>query len=67
MIRRDGTIDEERLPQQLLHGAITSDIKNPPTFVVHYPKPGKFIVRVGRVSASGLLKVWVDDELTRRA
>ena len=62
-IRRDGTIDEDRLPQQLLHGQSHRDIKNPPTFVVTYPKPGKFVVRVGRVSASGLLKIWVDDQL----
>ena len=51
------------MPQQLLHGGSHRDIKNPPTFVVDYPQPGKFIVRVGRVSASGLLKIWVDDEL----
>jgi hypothetical protein len=30
---------------------------------VEYPQPGRFIVRVGRVSASGLLKIWVDDQL----
>ncbi len=63
VVRPDGTINEDRLPQQLLHGQSHRDIKNPPTFVVNYPQPGKFIARVGRVSASGLLKVWVDDDL----
>ncbi len=59
----DGTIAGERLPQQLLHGSSHRDIRNPPTFIVHYPKPGKFAIRIGKVSASGLLKVWIDDRL----
>ena len=62
-IRADGTIAEGRQPQRLLHGNSHRDIKNPPTFAVDYPKAGKFVVRVGTVSGSGLLKVWVDDEL----
>ena len=62
-VRRDGTIDEDRLPQQLLHGRSHQDIKSPPTFVVTYPNPGRFVIRVGRVSASGSLNVWIDDEL----
>jgi len=62
-VRGDGTVVEDRLPQQLLHGQGHPDLKNPPTFVVTYPKPGKFVVRVGKVSASGLLKVWIDGEL----
>ena len=40
----------------------TRSLKSPPTFVVNYPRPGKFIVRVGKVSSSGLLRVWVDDQ-----
>lgn len=63
VIRRDGSIDQDRAPQQLLHGQAHRDLKNPPTFVVTYPQAGQFIVRVGRVSASGLLKVWSDDDL----
>ena len=63
VIRADGTIDEGRQPQRLLHGNSHRKIKNPPTFVVAYPEAGKFAVRVGTVSGSGLLKVWVDDEL----
>ena len=60
---RDGTIADQRLPQQLLHGQSHRDLKSPPTFIVTYPQPGKFAVRVGRVSAAGLLKVWIDGEL----
>jgi hypothetical protein len=63
IVRRDGTIADARQPQQLLHGQSHRDIKNPPTFVVDYPEPGQFIVRVGRVSASGLLRIHVDGEL----
>ncbi len=59
----DGTIEDAHQPQQLLHGQSHQDIKNPPTFIVTYPAPGKFIVRVGRVSNSGLLKIWIDDQL----
>ena len=59
----DGRVEEDRQPQQLLHGQAHRDIKNPPTFIATYPKPGKFAVRVGRVSGSGLLKIWVDGEL----
>lgn len=63
VIRRDGTVDQDLAPQQLLHGQAHRDLKNPPTFVVTYPQAGQFIIRVGRVSASGLLNVWVDDAL----
>ena len=63
VIRADGTTDGDRQPQRLLHGNSHRKIKNPPTFVVTYPKAGAFAVRVGTVSGSGLLKVWVDDEL----
>ncbi len=63
IIRPDGTIDEQRVPQQLLHGQSHRDLKNPPAFVVTYPKPGQFVLHAGRVSASGLLKIWLDDRL----
>ena len=58
----DGSIAGDRKPPQLLHGAGHRDLRSPPTFVVNYPRPGKFVVRVGRVSRSGLLKVWIDDQ-----
>jgi hypothetical protein len=63
VVQRDGTIAEDRLPRQLLHGRGHPDLRNPPTFVVDYPRPGKFSVHVRKVSNSGLLKIWVDDEL----
>ena len=63
VLRPDGTIDEEHLPQQQLHGQAHRDIKAPPTFVVDYPQAGKFMVRVGRVSGSGLLKISIDGEV----
>ena len=62
MLLADGTLADDRAPQQLLHGGGHRDLKNPPTFVVDFPKPGKFIVHVGIVSNSGLLRIWVDDE-----
>ncbi len=62
-ILRDGTIADGRSPQQLLHGAGHGDLKNPPTFVVDYPQKGQFVVHVGKVSHSGLLRVWIDGDL----
>jgi len=62
VLRADGTLADDRAPQQLLHGRGHRDLKNPPTFVVDFPKPGEFLVHVGTVSNSGLLRIWVDDE-----
>lgn len=63
VILPDGTIEGERRPQQLLQGEGHRDLKNPPTFVVNYPRDGRFVMHVVNVSNSGLLRVWVDDEL----
>jgi hypothetical protein len=63
VVRGDGSIAEDRLPQQLLHGRGHRDLKNPPTFVVHHPRPGKFIIHVDKVSHSGRLQVFVDDQV----
>lgn len=62
-ILRNGSVASDRSPQRLLHGAGHADLKNPPTFVAEYPQAGKFVVRVDKVSHSGLLRVWVDDKL----
>jgi hypothetical protein len=59
-IRADGTTADNLIPRRLLHGGGHRDLKSPPTFLVNYPRPGKFLVRVGKVSSSGLLQVWVD-------
>ncbi len=58
----DGTVADERRPQELLQGLGHEDIKNPPTFIVDYPADGQFTIGVGTVSNSGLLRVWVDGE-----
>jgi hypothetical protein len=63
VVQRDGTIAGERMPRLLLHGGGHPDLKRPPTFVVDYPRPGKFITHVRKVSHSGRLRIWVDDEL----
>lgn len=58
LVQRDGTIADGRVPRQLLHGGGHPDLENPPTFVVDYPRPGKFSVQVrkecGRQGRSAL-------------
>ncbi len=61
VMQADGTLGGDRRPHALLHGGGHADLKNPPTFVVDYPSPGKFIVHVDTVSNSGLLRIWIDD------
>ncbi len=58
----DGTIAEGKRPQQLLHGQGHQDLKTPVIFHVNYPQPGKFIMTIGRVSNSGLVRVWLDGQ-----
>lgn len=58
----DGSIEGDGRPQQLLHGIGHADLKNPPSFVVHFPSDGQFVVSVNNVSNSGLLRIWVDGE-----
>jgi hypothetical protein len=62
VIREDGTIEGERLPLVLLQGRGHADLRNPPTFVVSYPEAGRFIVHVDRVSNSGDLRIWLDEQ-----
>jgi hypothetical protein len=57
----DGSLADGLVPGPLLHGDGHRDLRNPPTFVVNYPRKGKFIVRVGRVSRMGRLAIWIDD------
>lgn len=59
----DGSIEGDRRPQQLLQGQGHTELKNEPTFWVSYPRDGRFVIHVGVVSNSGLLRVWVDDVL----
>jgi hypothetical protein len=62
-VAADGSVTPEGKALDLLHGAGHPDLRNPPTFVVDYPRAGTFTVRVGRVSNSGHLLIWVDDQL----
>jgi hypothetical protein len=64
VLQSDGQVQGDRQPLLLLHGGGHRDLKNPPTFVVTYPQAGQFVFRVGTVSHSGLLRVWIDDKLT---
>lgn len=62
-VQPDGTVSDAKELLALLHGQGHRDLQNPPTFVVDFPKPGRFIAHVDRVSNSGHLRVFVDDEL----
>jgi hypothetical protein len=59
----DGSVNDAGSIHELLQGQGHKDLVNPPTFAVNFPRPGKFAIGVGRVSNSGQLKVWMDDEL----
>ena len=62
-VAHEGTVnDADKLPR-LLQGRGHPDLRNPPTFVVHYQRDGRFIVHVNVVSRSGRLRIWLDDEL----
>lgn len=65
-VQPDGTVNDAAEIRELLHGMGHRDLIAPPTFVVNFPNPGKFIVNVGRVSRGGLLCISVDDELKLR-
>ena len=45
-----------------LHGRGHGNLVNPPLFDVDFPADGEFVMHVGRVSNSGLLKVFVDEK-----
>lgn len=62
-VQPDGSINDPRALLSLLHGQGHKDLQNPPTFVVTYPQAGRFIAHVDRVSNSGLLRIFVDDQL----
>ena len=62
VIKPDGSIEGEIVPLALLQGRGHKDLRNPPTFIVNYPEAGQFIVHVDRVSNSGDLRIWLDEE-----
>ncbi len=62
----DGTINAPRGLNGFLWGIHAHrDLRNPPTFVVDYPKAGQFIVHVGWVVGTGdsPIEVYLDDKL----
>ncbi|MDQ3813095.1 MAG: cellulase family glycosylhydrolase, partial [Armatimonadota bacterium] len=63
VVNSDGSVNDKSAIHELLQGMGHPELRNPPTFVVNYRQPGQFIISVGKVSRSGLLKVWIDDEL----
>ena len=62
-IKADGSLAGTRKPSSLLHGDGHRDLRDPPTFAIAYPRAGTFVVRVGKVSRAGQLRIWVDDRL----
>ncbi|MBU0606278.1 MAG: DUF5060 domain-containing protein [Armatimonadetes bacterium] len=61
-LQEDGNLADGKRPQQLLQGLGHKDIATPVTFNVSYPKAGQFVMHIGRVSNSGLVRVWVDGQ-----
>lgn len=59
----NGMITNETEISEYLHGTDNAALRNPPVFTVDCVRPFRFVVSVGRVSRSGKLHVWVDDEL----
>lgn len=65
VLRRDGTVENvEELPG-LLHGPAHSDLKSPFVFELDCPKPARFEVHVGTVSAGAKLVFELDGETVR--
>jgi hypothetical protein len=62
-VSAEGTVSNEVELLSLLHGGGHRDLVNPPTFEVAYPADADFVIHVDKVSNSGLLKVFVDDQL----
>ncbi|MCD6351403.1 MAG: cellulase family glycosylhydrolase, partial [Armatimonadetes bacterium] len=58
-----GEVDDPTQVPSLLQGQGHRDLQQPVTFVVTYPRPGKFVLHVDRVSNSGLVKVYLDGKL----
>lgn len=61
-LQDDGSIADDRKPQQLLQGLGHQDLQAPVIFNVNYPQAGQFIMHIGRVSNSGLLRVSLDGQ-----
>ena len=62
-VSSEGVVSNAEELLSLLHGGGHRDLVNPPTFEVTYPHDGSFIVHVDKVSHSGVLKVFIDEQL----
>jgi hypothetical protein len=62
-VSAEGVVSNADEVLSLLHGGGHRDLVNPPVFEVTYPSAGAFIMHVDKVSNSGLLKIFVDDQL----
>ena len=58
----DGSVSAPREILALLHGSGHAKLQNPPTFHITYPHAGSCVIRVGRVSKRGFLKVFLDNQ-----
>lgn len=63
VVAEDGTVNDMDLLPRLLQGRAHGELRNPPVFIVNYPEDGRFLVHVGTVSHSGLLRILLDGEL----
>ncbi|MBN2449863.1 MAG: DUF5060 domain-containing protein [Lentisphaeria bacterium] len=59
----DGSIHDPGELLGLLHGQGHADLRAPPSFEVTFPEDANAILHVGRVSHSGLLRVFVDEKV----
>ncbi len=62
-VSADGSVSNPDEVLSLLQGRGHDDMVNPPTFEVTCPADGAFVVHVDKVSNSGLLKIFIDDQL----
>ncbi|MCE5238243.1 DUF5060 domain-containing protein [bacterium] len=61
-LQDDGNLADGKRPQQLLQGLGHQDLKAPVAFHVTFPQAGQFVMHIGRVSNSGLVRVWLDGQ-----
>ncbi|HCN09984.1 MAG TPA: hypothetical protein DIT01_18820 [Lentisphaeria bacterium] len=63
MVNDSGMVTNDTEILEYLHGTDNETLRNPPVFKVDCARPFRFVVSVGRVSRSGKLHIWIDDEL----
>ena len=66
VLQDDGNLAGDVKPQQLVQGIGHSDLQAPVIFKVTYPRAGQFIMHIGRVSNSGVLRVSVDGQQVKQ-